>query len=65
VLEVTENGKHDYEEAEYYTSTDGRIHFDNAWKTFAEKICLGPRDVVVMLFHMIEDIVHINITEVA
>ncbi|KAM0846712.1 hypothetical protein ACQ4PT_055476 [Festuca glaucescens] len=65
VLEVTEYGKHDYEEAEYYTSTDGMIRFDNAWKTFVERIRLGPGDVVVMLFDMIEDIVHINITEVA
>ncbi|KAM0879927.1 hypothetical protein ACQ4PT_033920 [Festuca glaucescens] len=44
VLEVTEEDKHDYEEAEYYTSSDGMIHFDNGWKTFAERILLGPGD---------------------
>ncbi|KAM0883720.1 hypothetical protein ACQ4PT_031458 [Festuca glaucescens] len=65
ILEVHEDDHNEYEEAEYYTSLDGRVRFDSGWKTFAEDNGLGPGDVVVMLFDMIDDMVHINISEVA
>jgi hypothetical protein len=37
----------------------------NGWKTFAERIRLGPRDVVFIVFDMLDNMVHSNMREVA
>ena len=59
VLEMQVGRKNYTEQADYYTSTDKRIRFQFGWKKFAADVDLAPPDVVVMLFHQMEDAVHI------
>jgi hypothetical protein len=47
-------------EAEYYTSTDGRIWFSTRWKEFATKNDLQAGKDIVMLFTEGDNDVHIN-----
>jgi hypothetical protein len=52
-------------QAEYYTSTGGRIRFHNGWMEFAKKNELKDGVVTVILFVKIDNDVHFNFHSVS
>ena len=52
-------------EAQYYTSTDGRLRFNSGWTEFATECELEPGLDVLILFYYAEEELHISVDVVA